>query len=92
MFQVPPTSEEVGHCDLVEVEEIGDTNVVVFRQGMTPLHHVLVALPKAICYDSPSPQWLCESCGDTEFVYPSGSKFAVLKKFCAVIDNCSCIM
>lgn len=67
MFQVPPTSEEVGHCDLVEVEEIGDTNVVVFRQGMTPLHHVLVALL--------SPQWLCESCGDTEFVYPSVPKF-----------------
>ena len=31
--QVPPSSEEVGHCDLVEVQEIGDTNVVVFRQG-----------------------------------------------------------
>ena len=31
--QIPPSSEEVGHCDVVEVEEIGDTNVVVFRQG-----------------------------------------------------------
>ena len=34
MSQVPPTAEEVGHCDTVEVQEIGDTNVVVFRQGM----------------------------------------------------------
>lgn len=71
MFQVPPTSEEVGHCDLVEVEEIGDTNVVVFRQGMTPLHHVLVALPKPFVMIVQ----VHNGCGDTEFVYPSGSKF-----------------
>ncbi|XP_064404674.1 T-complex protein 1 subunit theta-like [Halichondria panicea] len=29
---VPPTSGETGHCDVVEVQEIGDTNVIVFRQ------------------------------------------------------------
>lgn len=29
---VPPTAEEAGHCDVVEVQEIGDTNVIVFRQ------------------------------------------------------------
>ncbi len=33
-LQVPPTSGETGHCDVVEVQEIGDTNVIVFRQGM----------------------------------------------------------
>ena len=33
LMQVPPTAEETGHCDVVEVQEIGDTNVVVFRQG-----------------------------------------------------------
>ena len=32
-LQLPPTAEEAGHCDVVEVREIGDTNVVVFRQG-----------------------------------------------------------
>lgn len=29
---VPPTADEAGHCDVVEVQEIGDTNVIVFRQ------------------------------------------------------------
>ncbi|XP_003384039.1 PREDICTED: T-complex protein 1 subunit theta-like [Amphimedon queenslandica] len=29
---VPPTADECGHCDYVSVEEIGDTNVVIFRQ------------------------------------------------------------
>ena len=28
-----PTPEEAGHCDSVSVEEIGDTPVVVFKQG-----------------------------------------------------------
>ena len=32
-LQLPPTAEEAGYCDVVEVREIGDTNVVVFRQG-----------------------------------------------------------
>lgn len=27
-----PTAEEAGHCDVVEVTEIGDTNIVVFKQ------------------------------------------------------------
>lgn len=31
--QVTPTAEEAGHCDVVEVTEIGDTNIVVFKQG-----------------------------------------------------------
>ena len=30
--QVPPTAEEVGHCDTIEVQEIGDTNVILFAQ------------------------------------------------------------
>lgn len=29
---VPPTAEERGYCDVVEVQEIGDTNVVIFRR------------------------------------------------------------
>merc|ERR1711881_181393 len=29
---MPPTPEEAGHCDMVHVDEIGDTSVVVFRQ------------------------------------------------------------
>lgn len=29
---VPPSPEERGYCDVVEVQEIGDTNVVVFRR------------------------------------------------------------
>ena len=28
-----PTSDEAGYCDSVEIDEIGDTNVVIFRQG-----------------------------------------------------------
>ena len=36
-LQVPPTAEEAGHCDVVEVQEIGDTNVIVFRQGTDTL-------------------------------------------------------
>ena len=31
--QVTPTAEEAGHCDVVEVTEIGDTNIVIFKQG-----------------------------------------------------------
>lgn len=31
--QVTPTAEEAGHCDVVEVTEIGDTNLVIFKQG-----------------------------------------------------------
>lgn len=27
----PPTPEELGYCDLVTVEELGDTPLVVFR-------------------------------------------------------------
>ncbi len=38
--QVPPTSGETGHCDVVEVQEIGDTNVIVFRQGRS-IHDVI---------------------------------------------------
>ncbi|KAL5457355.1 hypothetical protein EMCRGX_G034604 [Ephydatia muelleri] len=29
---VPPTADEAGHCDVVSVEEVGGTTVVVFRQ------------------------------------------------------------
>ncbi|KAI0207592.1 T-complex protein 1 subunit theta [Lamellibrachia satsuma] len=28
----PPTSEEMGHCDHVRLDEIGDTSVVIFKQ------------------------------------------------------------
>jgi len=31
--QTPPTADEAGHCDRVHVDEIGDTPVVVFKQG-----------------------------------------------------------
>ena len=30
----PPSKEEMGYIDSVYVDEIGDTNVVVFRQGV----------------------------------------------------------
>jgi len=29
---MPPSPEEAGHCDMVHVDEIGDTSVVVFKQ------------------------------------------------------------
>lgn len=29
---IPPTPEETGHCDVIEVQEIGDTNVILFTQ------------------------------------------------------------
>ena len=29
----PPTAEEAGHVDQVKVDEIGETNVIVFKQG-----------------------------------------------------------
>ena len=29
---VPPSQEEMGHCDVVEVQEIGGTNVILFTQ------------------------------------------------------------
>ncbi len=32
LFQTKPTSEELGHCDFVRVEEIGETALVVFKQ------------------------------------------------------------
>lgn len=28
-----PTPEEIGHCDKVYLDEIGDTEVVIFHQG-----------------------------------------------------------
>jgi len=31
--QTPPTADEAGHCNHVRVDEIGDTPVVVFKQG-----------------------------------------------------------
>lgn len=30
-----PTAEELGYCDVVKVEEVGDTRVVVFRMEST---------------------------------------------------------
>ena len=39
--QIPPTAEEAGHSDIVEVQEIGDTNVVIFRQGTDNVNCVL---------------------------------------------------
>ena len=33
LFQTPPTTDEMGHCDFVKVDEIGDTSVVLFKQG-----------------------------------------------------------
>ena len=34
LFQTAPTPEESGHCDHVYVDEVGDTPVIVFRQGL----------------------------------------------------------
>lgn len=31
--QTPPTAEEAGYCDNVYVDEIGDTSVIIFKQG-----------------------------------------------------------
>ena len=31
---MPPSQDEIGHCDIVEIGEIGDTNVTIFRQGL----------------------------------------------------------
>lgn len=31
LFQIPPTKEELGYADTVYVDELGDTNVVVFQ-------------------------------------------------------------
>lgn len=32
-FQTPPTADEAGYCDKVYVDEIGETAVIVFKQG-----------------------------------------------------------
>lgn len=32
-FQTAPTATEAGHCDRVYVDEIGDTSVIIFKQG-----------------------------------------------------------
>ena len=32
--QVTPTTQECGNCDAVYVDEVGDTPVVVFKQGV----------------------------------------------------------
>jgi len=37
--QTPPTADEAGHCHHVRVDEIGDTPVVVFKQGERPQQH-----------------------------------------------------
>ncbi len=39
-----PTPEERGFCDVVEVQEIGDTNIVVFRRGKHTLTHTKYSL------------------------------------------------
>ena len=39
----PPTAEEAGHVDQVKIDEIGETNVIIFRQGQYPRHHCIVA-------------------------------------------------
>jgi T-complex protein 1 subunit theta len=33
ILQGAPTKEELGHCDVVTVEEIGSTQVTIFRQN-----------------------------------------------------------
>ena len=47
--KVPPTAEEAGFCDLVEVCEIGDTNVIVFRQGECVLTPPFLFVTKSLC-------------------------------------------
>ena len=38
----PPTPEEAGHIDDVRVDEIGETNVIIFKQGKVALFFVLI--------------------------------------------------
>ena len=45
-FQTPPTPDEAGHCDLVRVEEIGDTSVIVFKQGQLGLIHDSISMSR----------------------------------------------
>ena len=32
--QTPPTPEETGYCDSVYTDEIGETPVIIFKQGV----------------------------------------------------------
>ena len=48
-MQTPPTAEEAGHCNHVRVDEIGDTPVVVFKQGEYQ-HSALVMLVVILNY------------------------------------------
>ena len=38
-----PSPEEIGFCSVVELEEIGDTTIVVFRQGNILLTKIIAA-------------------------------------------------
>lgn len=35
LLQTSPTPDEMGHCDSVYLTEVGDTQVVVFKHGMS---------------------------------------------------------
>jgi len=45
----PPTATELGHCDEVVMEEIGDTTVTVFRQHDDASQVVTPPFPGAQC-------------------------------------------
>ncbi len=74
-----PSAEEMGFCDVVEVQEIGDTNVVVFRQGTTAIcvYSSLVPRPSSLtschvtCDTRPSSLTSCHvTCGTRPFAWP----------------------
>ena len=39
-LQTAPTAEELGYCDMVRVDEIGDTPVIIFKQGTYHRHNI----------------------------------------------------
>ncbi len=54
--QIPPTPEEMGHCDSVYLSEVGDTQVVVFKHGkknltlfLLAIHNVCVCVCMYVC-------------------------------------------
>ena len=40
----PPTAEEAGHVDQVKIDEIGETNVIIFRQGQYLVDAIVIAV------------------------------------------------
>lgn len=87
MFQTAPRTEECGHCDLVYVDEIGETPVVVFKQGSIStcincmfLHAHCSSVPIIVFSSSESPSdWFCVVC--CEYTANLKSAFIVALRF-----------